>query len=505
MKFFLSFLILFLFLSCSDDANDIIEVKKCVKSSDCKDNFECKFNSFESIEGECSQRILCEYSYQCDNNRTCQKDYNLNENFCGNISKFSIFTNELPKAYLYKNYNQKIELSYPQGEYFFNIADGELPSGISLSKNGVLSGLPDDELKEYSFTVEVINAPENSNVFYSYKKAQKTFIIELNDNDPCNYLCNEFQYCNIETQECEDTPVPDNFTRIYTKDDAIYQGVLISVYDHSKWWWDSSDEFTYALFNEDKFLDDREDSSIKIISSYQIDKIESSSDYLNIEPYDNFLKTEGIVLNIPFKDEVFIIQGNEGYHKEESGYGDFAYDFVINDNAGNNYQNEGINNEDYYVYDKELYLPADGEVFEIHDDNPDNIPGEYVDESEANMIGIKLKGNYYLYLLHLKRNSIPMEVNNNCERDINDVKCIKVGDVLSTGTYIGKVGNSGVSLLPHLHLTMFVYDIHNSEDVRMWSIPSLFENIVKTVNSESSYYDYYRPKTGDYLKNKIDN
>jgi len=500
LKIFFFFIVVFLILSCGNETDKSYIIEKCVKPSDCNDNFECKFNDLQALDGECSKRIDCEYSYECDNNRTCQKDYDLNKNFCGNNKRFSVFTKSLNNAYLYKEYFQKIELSYPQGEYFFSIIKGELPKGINLSKNGVLSGLADDEIKEYSFTIEVLNAPENSNIFYNYKKLEKEFTIKLFDNDPCNYKCNEYQICNNDNQTCEETAIPSGLTRIYTENNDIYQGNLISVYDHSKWWWDSSDEFTYALFIEDGFQNTG-DRSVMIISSYQINKIETSSNYLSIENYLNFLKTNNFLLKLPFNEEVFVIEGNEGYHKEESGYGDFAYDFVINDVNENNFQNDGLNNEDYYIYNKPVYLPIEATVFEIHDNHPDNVPGEYIDESEANMLGVKLNGNYYVYLLHLKENSIPMLENNNCERDINDVKCIKVGDVLEEGTYIGRVGNSGVSLLPHLHLTMFVYDINNIDNVRMWSIPSLFKNLEQNVNGELSYYDFYQPKTGDYLKN----
>jgi hypothetical protein len=289
-------------------------------------------------------------------------------------------------------------------------------------------------------------------------------------------------------------------TRIYTNNGEVYQGVLIAEYNHNIWWWDSSDEYSYALFIENDFQEAPYDKSIKIFSSLDVSYIKSSNTYLNISEYDDFLKNNDMTLDLPLKDDVFVVVGNEGYHLEESGYGDFAYDFIKNDEYGNSYQNDGINNEDYFAWNEPVYLPVDGEVFEIHDGNKDNIPGEYVDESEANMVGIRLKGSYFVYLLHFKENTIPMQSNYNCERDIDDVICINVGDELKAGTYIGRVGNSGVSLVPHLHLTMFSYNSYTIEDVRMWSIPSLFKNI-ELLNGDPSYYDFYRPKTGDIISN----
>ena len=503
-KLFISLQFIFLLISCNEKIETSIIIKKCANPTKCELNEDCKFISINDTLGECVKKLECNESYECDNNRDCISYDNIKT--CGRNGEFKVSDDDLPPMYLYENYNYKIEVINQQGEYYFILTEGKLPQGITLNSKGVLIGQPNDEPNIYNFTIEVINAPLNSNIFFNYIKIIKKFELNLKDNDPCNYRCNKYQNCDIDTGLCGDTEIPEDMIRIYMNDNnKVYQGYLIAEWNHNIWWWDDGDEYTYAVFTEDEFNNNGDsDKSINILSSDNIDYIEASSTYLNINEYDDFLIKEDIVLSLPFKNESFVVQGNEGYHKEEDGYGDFAYDFVKSNENDETYINDGNENSDYLVWNESVYLPVDGEVFEIHDNNNDNeIPGEYIDESESNMIGIKIKGNYYLYLLHFKRDSIPMLENHNCEEnidnseDFNQIECISVGKKLKAGTYIGKVGNSGVSLVPHLHLTMFWFDIRSDDNVRMWSIPSIFKNI-KILNGED--YDFYRPKTGDKLK-----
>ena len=359
MKTIIIILLLFI-ISCENEENRSLELKKCIKSTDCSEYFECKFNiDLNENEGLCVERTKCNHSFECDNNRTCQKDYELEENFCGNKKNISFFTENLKEGFLYKTYNEKIEISYPQGEYFFELLNGNLPPGLNLEKNGTISGIP-EKTGIFYFKVKVTNAPENSKIFYGVKSIEKNFKIKINENDLCNMECSEYQYCN-QNGICLESKVPENLTRIYLKNNEVYQGTLIAIYDHSVWWWNNKENlYTYALFIPENFRNDLYDESIVFIESNQIDKLINSSNFLNTKTYDNFLKNKKITLKLPFKEEVFVINGNEGYHKKESGYGDFAYDFVINDSNGNNHKSSGNSNEDYYIYNKPVYSPVSG-------------------------------------------------------------------------------------------------------------------------------------------------
>ena len=75
-----------------------------------------------------------------------------------------------------------------------------------------------------------------------------------------------------------------------------------------------------------------------------------------------------------------------------------------------------------------------------------------------NYLTIKVHESIYLSLVHFKQDSIQVEV----------------GDTVSEGQYLGRVGNSGVSYLPHLHFTLYTY-IEELE--RFISIPGFFESI----------------------------
>ncbi|MEL6177747.1 MAG: hypothetical protein AAFS10_02290 [Myxococcota bacterium] len=85
-----------------------------------------------------------------------------------------------------------------------------------------------------------------------------------------------------------------------------------------------------------------------------------------------------------------------------------------------------------------------------------------------------------MYLLHLREGSIPDD--------------IEPGQILQAGTFVGRVGNSGVTLEPHLHMTAFWYDAA-AEEPRYWSVPMEFADIYVSPGPEGPgiFYDYIDP------------
>jgi len=82
-----------------------------------------------------------------------------------------------------------------------------------------------------------------------------------------------------------------------------------------------------------------------------------------------------------------------------------------------------------------------------------------------------------------------------------DVPCVTVGDTLPAGTYLGRVGNSGTSLKPHLHMTFLWYDA-DAQSPRSWSVPAEFSGIFSTDSAEpAELHEYVVPESGTWVSN----
>ncbi len=84
-------------------------------------------------------------------------------------------------------------------------------------------------------------------------------------------------------------------------------------------------------------------------------------------------------LILPFEGEWGVFWGGdtkeENYHVESNAQKG-AFDFLIKDQEGKSFRNEGKTNEDYYAFGKRIISPSDGEVVLVVDGVKDNIPGK---------------------------------------------------------------------------------------------------------------------------------
>jgi hypothetical protein len=94
--------------------------------------------------------------------------------------------------------------------------------------------------------------------------------------------------------------------------------------------------------------------------------------------------------------------------------------------------------EDYGIYDKEIVAPISGTVVEAYDEERDIEPTtEDFLSMEGNHVYIKIdETGTYLLLNHFKKGSV----------------LVKAGDHVNEGKVIGRVGNSGTTSEPHLHI-----------------------------------------------------
>jgi hypothetical protein len=158
--------------------------------------------------------------------------------------------------------------------------------------------------------------------------------------------------------------------------------------------------------------------------------------------FSNRYDSESISLNSPFKDGKYIImQGGSNeiniFHRR-SKFSVYSLDVVRLNEFGN--RAGGIfpeNLNDYAIFGTDVYSPCEGTVIGVINDIEDNTPGTVNQSWKAgNFVLIKSTDGLTLMLAHLKKGSVMVDKD----------------DKVTYGTYIGKAGNSGNSMEPHLHI-----------------------------------------------------
>jgi len=113
-------------------------------------------------------------------------------------------------------------------------------------------------------------------------------------------------------------------------------------------------------------------------------------------------------------------------------------------------------NEDHAIFGTRLLSPCSGNILAAVDGVPDNAAGEYYagEQGSGNHVFIQCQ-DVEVGLVHLQAGSIE----------------VQQGDVVAEGTPIGRVGNSGFSTEPHLHLQT----LRTTEDGQKVSVPMRFQ------------------------------
>lgn len=144
------------------------------------------------------------------------------------------------------------------------------------------------------------------------------------------------------------------------------------------------------------------------------------------------------LLSFPFLGQWSVLQGNNGEwtHKDK---GRFAWDFVIKDENGKQFRNDGLELEDYYCYGLPVLAPATGTVASIENSVADNPPGKAETERNwGNYVIIDHGFGEYSEISHFKQASIQ----------------VVPGQTVQRGQLIGYCGNSGRSPVPHIHFQL---------------------------------------------------
>jgi murein DD-endopeptidase len=163
------------------------------------------------------------------------------------------------------------------------------------------------------------------------------------------------------------------------------------------------------------------------------------------------LQQSPLVLSPPFKDGVWLAgngPSNSSVHRRSVIAIDgrayisqrFAIDWALVGNNGNTFHDSRERNENFWGFGQPVLAVADGEVTEIVDGIPDNIPGKLplvtVQTITGNHVTVRIAADTYVMFAHLKQGSIRVRLHQTIKR----------------GTEFAQVGNSGNTTGAHLHL-----------------------------------------------------
>ena len=115
----------------------------------------------------------------------------------------------------------------------------------------------------------------------------------------------------------------------------------------------------------------------------------------------------------------------------------WAYDLVVT-REERTFATAGVALDDYLAYGLPVYAPAPGLVFASHDGEPEVLIGarRWGLAGLGNHVGIEVAPNEYLFVGHLQLGSV----------------AVSAGEQVTAGQVLGRVGNSGNSSEPHVHL-----------------------------------------------------
>ena len=148
-------------------------------------------------------------------------------------------------------------------------------------------------------------------------------------------------------------------------------------------------------------------------------------------------------LILPFSGEWSVSQGYDG---KVTHLGDWskALDFVIVDSKSNSYRDpvnmrEGFSRENFYCYNKEIFAPFEGYVYDIINTVEDNEVGDVDTEHNwGNTIILNHLNGLFSQISHIKKDSFN----------------VFIGQYIYKGTFIATCGNSGRSPEPHIHFQL---------------------------------------------------
>jgi hypothetical protein len=114
----------------------------------------------------------------------------------------------------------------------------------------------------------------------------------------------------------------------------------------------------------------------------------------------------------------------------------WGYDLIITFN-GKSFRGDGQSVTDYFVYGHDVLAPTEGIVHDARDGEADaSIGRRGRGDDLGNHVALRVAPHEFLYIAHLQPGSI----------------AVKRGDAVRAGQRLGRVGNSGITSEPHIHM-----------------------------------------------------
>ena len=152
----------------------------------------------------------------------------------------------------------------------------------------------------------------------------------------------------------------------------------------------------------------------------------------------------------------------------------YAVDWEQADDGGHIYVGDGADPNSYMIFGDDALAVADGTVVQSRNDLPEQTPGQYPEgiplaDADGNNLVLDIGDGFYVNYAHMQPGSVRFAPGNT----------VRKGDV------IGKVGNTGNSVAPHLH----VHVMDGPSFVASQGLPSLTDRFTVT-NRVASTADF---------------
>lgn len=170
----------------------------------------------------------------------------------------------------------------------------------------------------------------------------------------------------------------------------------------------------------------------------------------------------------------------------------FAIDWLRLDAQGKIVTGDPTRVENHLAYDQPVLAVADANVTEVLDELDDQVPGSLPDPAtitvqnvEGNHVILDIGGGLYVFYAHLKKGSVR----------------VRKGDRVRLGQELGRLGNTGNTSAPHLHLHVMTTPSALAGD----GVPYVFKAFTlagmldtdQWYAADSKLDDAYRIVTGD--------